>query len=91
VTVRPIKPSALEHFHLFLASFIWNSVIFATSVDAKLEKFLTVTNNLINDFFPSKNVRFHNNDEFYMTAELKKMICARNCAYKQGNLIGLDF
>ena len=39
---------------------------------------------MINDFFPTKTVKFHNNDKFFMTAKLKKMIRARNCAYKQG-------
>jgi hypothetical protein len=80
VTLRPIKPSTLEHFHMFLDSFNWHSVIFATAVDAKLEEFLTVTNNMINDSSPPK---FYNNDNFFMTAK-SKMICARDCAYKQG-------
>lgn len=84
VTVRPIKPSALELFRLFLGSYNWNDVISASTVDDKLEKFLTTTNKMINEFFPTKTVRFHNNDKFFMTAKLKKMIYARNCAYKQG-------
>ncbi len=68
VTVRPIKPSALEFFHSFLASYNWQNVIFASSVDAKLEEFLTATSDMINDFFPTKTVKFHNNDNFFMTA-----------------------
>jgi hypothetical protein len=39
---------------------------------------------MINDFFPTKTVKFHQNDKFFMTAKLKKMIRARICAYKQG-------
>jgi hypothetical protein len=41
VTVRPIKPSALESFPSLLASYNWQNVISASSVDAKVEDFLT--------------------------------------------------
>ena len=91
VTVRPIKPSALESFHSFLASYNWKNVISASSVDAKLEEFLTATSNMINDFFPTKTVKFHQNDKFFMTAKLKKMNRARNCAYKQGKTARFRF
>ena len=46
VTVRPIKPSALESFHGFLASYNWTDVTCASFVDDKLENFLTATNTI---------------------------------------------
>ena len=54
VTVRPTKPSALESFRAFLASYNWNDVTCATSVDVKVEKFLIATTYMINEFFPPK-------------------------------------
>ncbi len=42
---------------------------------------------MINDFFPTKTVKFHNNDQFFMTAKLKKVMHINDeedCAYKQG-------
>ena len=86
VTVRPIKPSALESYHGFLASYNWTDVICASSVDDKLEKFLTATSTMINEFFPAKTIRFHSNDKFFMTSKIKEMIHARNCAHKQGKI-----
>ena len=65
VTVRPIKPSAPESFHAFLASHNWTDVTCASSVDDKLEKFLTATNTMINEFFPAKTIPFHSNDKFF--------------------------
>ena len=66
VTVRPIKPSVLESFHGFLASYNWTDVTCASSVDDKLEKFLTATNTMINEFFPAKTIRFHSNDNLIL-------------------------
>ena len=86
VTVRPIKPFALESFQGFLASYNWTDVTCASSVDDKLEKFLTATNTMINEFFPAKTIRFHSNDKFFMTSKIKGMIHARNCAHKQGKI-----
>ena len=54
VTARPIKPSALESCHLFLASYNWTDVTCASSVDGKLQKFLAATNSMIDEFFPKK-------------------------------------
>ena len=86
MTVRPIKPSALESFHGFLASYSWTDVTCASSVDDKLEKFLTATNTMIDELFPAKTIRFHSNDKFFMTSKIKEMIHARNCAHKQGKI-----
>ena len=86
VIVRPLKTSALENFRLFLASYEWENVICADTVDDKLEEFLAATNTMINDFFPTKTVKLHENDKYFITAKLKKLICARNKAFKQGNL-----
>ena len=56
VTVRAIKPFALESFHGFLASYNWTDVTCASSADDKLEKFRTATNTMINEinFFLQK-------------------------------------
>jgi hypothetical protein len=73
-----------------LASYNWQNVISASSVDAKLEEFLTATSNMINDFFPTKTVKFHQNDKFFMTAKLRKMIVREIVHISKVKLLVLD-
>ena len=68
-TCNGFKPRNLNvhcsfFFHGFLASYNWTDVTCASSADDKLEKFLTATNTMINEFFPSKTIRFHSNHKF---------------------------
>ena len=51
ITVRPLKPAALDHFRSVLDSYSWQDVIGESSVDKKLEKFLTITDAMINECF----------------------------------------
>ena len=86
IKARPIKESSLWLFDDYISLQNWSAVYNAPCVNSKVEVFLRMTAEMIDNFFPLKSVKVHGDDKPFITGRIKQMIYKRDNLYQRGRM-----
>ena len=84
-TVRPLTDSAKRAFGQWIVSEDWNEIYTTEMADDKASKFEQILFDQYEMHFPEKSVKCRQEDKPWITAKLKRMIKARDEAFRGGN------
>ena len=68
-----MNSNSLQLFGEFVNQYNWSTVLTAVSTDAKVDKFLKVTQYMIVNYFPEKTLKLHDEGKFFITAKIKRL------------------
>lgn len=83
-TTRPMPDSAIREFGQKLLDCDWSSVYDADEVEAKCDEFYSTLSPLIDTYFPTRNVKVHDNDKPWISPIIKSLIKQRQSAFAAG-------
>jgi hypothetical protein len=83
ITVRLIKETRLRLFEDCIGLEMWSAVYDASCINTKVNAFLSITNAMTDNCFPTKIVKVLKDDK-PMTGRIKQMISKRNKMHQRG-------
>ncbi|XP_072179177.1 uncharacterized protein [Diadema setosum] len=83
--VRPMRDSDIRAFGQWISSQTWSEVSDAGETAGKCDAFYAALHSAIDQFFPTKQVKTHQNDKPWVTPVLKAMIKQRQSLFKSGS------
>ena len=55
-------------------------------IDEKVNRFITIVNSMVENFFQESTIRRHSKDKPFITNKIKSLIVKRNAAYSSGKI-----
>jgi hypothetical protein len=82
------KPHRELHFCYTYHShhFFLTHPVYGGKIDEKVNRFITIVNSLVQNFFPESTVRRHSKDKPFITNQIKSLIVERNTVYSSGKI-----
>ena len=86
INVKPLKLSSLQAFEQYIREYNWSIVLDILCTNDKVNRFLEVTSEMVDAYFPLKSVKIQEDDKPYIYGRIKQMIRKRDKAYQSGRL-----
>ena len=83
--VRPMRESSIRSFGNWITQHDWSSVLNAQDVNEKCDSFYSELDPAIDNYFPLKSVRLHDDDKPWMTTKIKCLIRQRQRLFNFGS------
>jgi hypothetical protein len=81
INVRPLKSSSLQAFEQYISEYNWSPVLNASCINDKVSKFLEITTEMVEAFFPLKSVKIQVDDKPFLNGRIKQLIQKRDKVY----------
>jgi hypothetical protein len=81
INVRPLKV-----FEQYISEYNWSPVLNASCINDKVSKFLEITTEMVDAFFPLKPVKIQVDDKPFINGRIKQLIQKRDKAYQLGRV-----
>jgi hypothetical protein len=73
INVRPLKSSLLQAFEQNISEYNWSPVLNASCINDKVSKFLEITTEMVEAFFPLKSVKIQVDNKPFLNGRIKQL------------------